>query len=75
MNPLIAAAADGLIRVALNEFLAYQTQKARDAAWKPSQADVDEFLAQIASDSPDALKAKVASVLGIPWPPSPTPPS
>lgn len=72
MNELIAAAVTGLIRATVTEFTAWQAQRARDAAWKPSPQDVDAFMAQVAADSPEALKARVAASLGITWPPPPS---
>lgn len=71
MNEIIAAAATGLIRTAVTQFNEWQVQRARDAAWKPSQEDVEAFMAQIAAHTPQALKAKVAASLGIVWPPVP----
>lgn len=69
MNEILTAATVGLIRAVVTEYTEWQAKRARDAAWKPSQADVDAFMAKIAADSPEALKAKVAASLGIPWPP------
>lgn len=70
MTALIQAGVSGLIQVILNEFILWQQRKARAADWKPSEQDVTEFLSEIASDTPEALKAKVAASLGIPWPPA-----
>jgi len=72
MNPLLVAAISAMIRASVTEFSAWQERRSREADWKPSAKDVDDFMAQIESDTPEALKAKVAYSLGIPWPP-PTP--
>lgn len=66
----MAAIVAGLIKASITEFLAWRERKARDAAWVPSEADVDAFLAEIEGDTPEKLKAKVAASLGIPWPPA-----
>jgi len=71
MNQLIGIAIDGLVRATLTQFIQWQAQRARDATWKPSENDVEDFLAEIQQDTPEALKAKVAASLGIPWPPTP----
>lgn len=69
MSPAMAAILAGLIRLSVTEFLAWRERRARDAAWVPSDADVDAFLEEISGDTPEKLKAKVAAELGIPWPP------
>lgn len=73
MNPVIEAATVGLIRVALTEFINWTTRKARPEGWVPTAEDVEAFLSQVEHDTPEALKAKVAADLGVPWPP-PMPP-
>lgn len=75
MSPILEAAAVGLIRTAVTEYVAWQTRRAQAADWKPSPQDVDDFLAEIAADTPEALKAKVAASLGLQWPPPPTNPT
>lgn len=69
MTPLISAAVTGLISASLREFVAWQAKRAQDASWKPSGKDVEDFLAQIDSDTPESVKARVAAALGVPWPP------
>lgn len=69
MNPIIAAASNALIEAAILQFVEYQKRKAQEADWKPSTQDAYDFLAEINADSPEALKARVAAALGVPWPP------
>jgi len=68
MNAASTLALDALTRAILFEFAEYQKRKAQAADWKPSMADIEEFLTQIREDSPEALKAKVAKALGVEWP-------
>ena len=70
MNQLIGIAIDGLVRATLTQFIQWQAQKAKDAAWKPSDKDVEDFLVEISKDTPEALKAQVAAALGMQWPPA-----
>ena len=69
MSVLVQSAVTGLISAALREFVAWQAKRAQDASWKPSDKDVEDFLAQIDADTPEAVKARVAAALGVPWPP------
>ena len=68
MTPLIQAAVTGLISASLREFVAWQSKRAQDASWKPSEKDVEDFLAEVSADTPEAVKARVAAALGVPWP-------
>lgn len=71
MDPIIGAAVSSLISALLQQFIEWQKQRAQVAGWKPSQQDVADFLAQVEADTPEAVKARVAAALGIPWPPTP----
>ena len=71
MSPGLEAAAVGLISFGIKEWIAWNERKARAAEWKPKQADVDEFIAEIAGDTPENVRARVAAQLGVPWPPAP----
>jgi len=72
MNSVVESSVMGLISFSINEWIAWNEKKKRDAAWKPGKADVDEFLAKIAGDTPERLKAQAAAARGIVWPPPPT---
>jgi len=69
MNEVLAAALTGLIRASVQSFIDWQHRRARDAEWKPTAQDVEDFIKELQADTPEALKAKVAASLGIPWPP------
>lgn len=56
-----------LVDLVLTDFIKWQQQKARDAAWVPSPADKDEFLASIAGDTPEKIQAEVAAEAGKTW--------
>lgn len=71
MSAIISAATTGLIQAVLSEFVEYQKRRALVEGWKPGDDDVAGFVAKIDADSPEALKAKVAALLGIQWPPQP----
>jgi len=69
MSPIIESSVMGLISFGINEWIAFNERKKRAAEWKPTQADVDEFLAEIAGDTPENIKARAAAARGIAWPP------
>ena len=69
MSALVTAAIHGLIKASILEFTEWQKRKAQATDWKPSPKDVEDFIAEIQADTPEALKAKVAASLGLPWPP------
>lgn len=71
MDPIIGAAVSSLISALLQQFIEWQKQRAQVAGWKPSLQDVTDFLAQVDSDTPEAVKARVAKEMGLPWPPTP----
>lgn len=51
----------------LTEFLKWQEIRRRNAAYVPSASDKDEFLAYIASDSPEKIQEEVAAEEGKSW--------
>ena len=55
------------VEIILTEYLKWQEIKARDASWKPSEADKAEFLAYIQSDSKEKIEAEVAAEQGKTW--------
>jgi hypothetical protein len=71
MNATTSAALTGFTNALLLEFIEYQKRRAQVEGWKPSEADVAAFLAEIDADTPEALKAKVAAQEGVEWPPKP----
>ena len=55
------------VDIILTEYIKWQEIKARDAAWKPSEADKAEFLAYIQSDTKEKIEAEVAAEQGKTW--------
>lgn len=55
------------VEIILTEYIKWQEIKARDAAWKPSEADKAEFLAYIQSDTTERIEAEVAAEQGKTW--------
>lgn len=71
MNPVVESTVIGLISFGINQWIAFNERKKRDAAWKPTEADINEFLAEIAGDTPESIKARAAALRGLAWPPPP----
>lgn len=57
----------GIADIVVTEFIRWQQIKARDAAWKPSEADKAEFLAYIQNDTTERIEAEVAAEQGKTW--------
>lgn len=84
MKPALEVAMVGVIRAVTSEFISWQQRRMRESGYVPSQEDVDKFIAEIAADSPEAIRKQIAQELGIPWvepdsqgtpPQNPTPPT
>lgn len=63
MSPVAAIVTEAAARVILTEFVAWQERKARDANWKPSAADVEEFFGRVDADTPAAIEAEARQEL------------
>lgn len=63
MNPLLLAAIQGLSSVILKQWLAWVDKQQRPAGWKPSAADIDKFLADLDSDTPEKLREEARQQL------------
>lgn len=57
----------GLTDLILTDFLKWQEIKARDAAYKPSAADKEEYLASVHADTSAKIEAEVAAEQGKAW--------
>lgn len=68
MSPAIESSVIGLISFGIKEWIDWNARKTRAAEWKPTQADIDEFLAEVANDTPENVRARVAASLGKPYP-------
>lgn len=55
------------VDIILTEYLKWEEIKARDASWKPSEADKSEFLAYIQGDTKENIEAEVAAEQGKTW--------
>lgn len=64
MNQTTVILVEALTRTVLSEFVSWQQQRARDAAWKPSAEDIEVFLSQIRSDTPSRIEAEAKVELG-----------
>lgn len=66
MSTIAVIAIEEGIRFALKEFVAWQSQRAREAGWKPSPADVEAFLQGVRADTPARIEAEARQELGLP---------
>lgn len=55
------------VDIVLTEFIKWQQIKARDAAYVPGPSDKAEFLAYIASDTPEKIQEEVAGEQSKTW--------
>ncbi len=66
MTPLIALGI-GAAELVLKQYLAWQEQRARDAAWKPDENTINEFIADMARDTVEKIQDEVAAEQGKTW--------
>ena len=66
MNPLALAVGEGLTTIIIKEWLAWVERRNRAAEWKPTEADIADFLSEIDAASPEAIRAKVLAELKLP---------
>lgn len=59
MNPVAIAALDTAITLALKQFMNWQALKSRPAGYVWTDADVNQFLAEIRSNTPEAVEARI----------------
>lgn len=71
MNVATIAAEAG-IRFLLQEFIQYQQDRAREAAYVPPVEVINGFIDKVMSDTPEKVEAEARSEMGLP--PAPTTP-
>lgn len=63
MNPALLPLIQGLSTIVLKEWLSWVGRQQRPAGWKPSEADIAEFLASLDADTPEKIREEARQEL------------